>query len=244
MLISVADTVRRYASFWNTFLFSFMSIPLYSFCRPQRSWGQGNVFTPVCHSVHWGRGCLPQCMLGYTPLWADTLPWVDTPQADAPSLGRQPPLGRHPLPGRHPPPTSRRLLQRAIRILLECILVFASFCVISFLFVFLIFGILSWFCSNVLFSFSIIFSIWIKFNPLGPLRLPTPQPLFPIPTSVQAEPPLCVSAAFKANLLYHRSILLIQDELKGLQLQWLSNWTALQHWSIQICSPGIRDLQY
>ena len=27
--------------------------------------GQGNVFTGVCDSVH--RGCLPQCMLGYTP---------------------------------------------------------------------------------------------------------------------------------------------------------------------------------
>ena len=32
--------------------------------RPQRSCGQGNIFTPVCHSVH-GGGCLPQCMLGY-----------------------------------------------------------------------------------------------------------------------------------------------------------------------------------
>ena len=58
-----------------------------------------------------GGGCLPQCMLGYTP-WADT-----------------PPLGRHPLadrpPNRHPPrrtPPSRRLLLRTVRILLECIL--------------------------------------------------------------------------------------------------------------------------
>ena len=32
--------------------------------RPQRSCGQGNIFTPVCHSVHRG-GALPQCMLGY-----------------------------------------------------------------------------------------------------------------------------------------------------------------------------------
>ena len=37
-------------------------------------------------------GCLPQCMLGYTPL------------ADTPPLGRHPP-GRHPL-GRHPPPSA------------------------------------------------------------------------------------------------------------------------------------------
>ena len=34
--------------------------------RPQRSCGQGNIFTPVCHSVHRG-GVLPQCMLGYQP---------------------------------------------------------------------------------------------------------------------------------------------------------------------------------
>ena len=41
---------------------------------------QGNVFTPVCHSVHWEIGCLPQCLLWYTPQpdtpWADTSPHV------------------------------------------------------------------------------------------------------------------------------------------------------------------------
>ena len=61
--------------------------------RPQQSCGQGNIFTPVCHSVHRGvsasvhggipcteaGGCLPQCMLGYRPLEADTLPWEQTP---------------------------------------------------------------------------------------------------------------------------------------------------------------------
>ena len=31
-----------------------------------RSLGQGNIFAPVCHSVH--RGGLPQCMLGYRQL--------------------------------------------------------------------------------------------------------------------------------------------------------------------------------
>ena len=41
----------------------------------------GNVFTPICHSVHRGQ-CLPQCILGYTPPkadphWADP-PWPDT----------------------------------------------------------------------------------------------------------------------------------------------------------------------
>ena len=70
------------------------------FYRPQRSCGK---VTGVCHSVHggmyprmhWGRHPLPP---GQTPLWADNLPWADTPLADIP-------LGRHP-PGRHLPPTA------------------------------------------------------------------------------------------------------------------------------------------
>ena len=51
---------------------------------------QGNIFTSVCQEFcpH-GRGCLPQYMLGYTPLDRH------------PSLGR-PPGQTHP-PGRHPP---------------------------------------------------------------------------------------------------------------------------------------------
>ena len=36
--------------------------------RPQRSFGQGNIFTPVCHSFcSQGGGGLPQCMLRYPP---------------------------------------------------------------------------------------------------------------------------------------------------------------------------------
>ena len=70
-----------------------------------------------------------------TPLLADTPsgrhPFWQTPLlADTPS-GRHPP-GRHPL-GRHPPnPTHRRLLQRTVRILLECILVCSDFSVFLF----------------------------------------------------------------------------------------------------------------
>ena len=41
----------------------------------KRSLGQGNVFTPVCNSVH--GGCLPLCMLGRHP-WADTPSPSDT----------------------------------------------------------------------------------------------------------------------------------------------------------------------
>ena len=58
---------------------------------------QGNVFTPVCHSVHRGAVCL-------SAGWDTHIPWADPPRADTP-LGRHPlgrhPLGRHPL-GRHP----------------------------------------------------------------------------------------------------------------------------------------------
>ena len=73
---------------------------------PEKKLRQGNVFTPVCHSVH-GGGCLPH------PLWpeADTLlgrhpsgqtppgqtppgtpppPWADTPRHTPTTLGRHP----------------------------------------------------------------------------------------------------------------------------------------------------------
>ena len=65
---------------------------------------QGNVFTPVSHSVHRGRGCLADTPPGrHPPSWADT-----------------------PSPRWHPPPP-RRPLQRTVRILLECILVQQKF---------------------------------------------------------------------------------------------------------------------
>ena len=63
---------------------------------------QGNVFTSVCNSVHGG---------GLVDIpWADTPSWADTPQADKPHPGQTSPL-------------SRWLLQRMVRILLECILI-------------------------------------------------------------------------------------------------------------------------
>ena len=37
-----------------------------NFYRPQRSWGQGYVFTRVCDSVHWGGG-IPACIAGGIP---------------------------------------------------------------------------------------------------------------------------------------------------------------------------------
>ena len=117
--------------------------------RPQRSCGQGNVFTGVCLSTGEG-GCLPQCMLGchtppgtrQTPRWR-TPPGPGRPpqdQADPPGWRNCPPPG----PGRPPqmenspgtrqtppwdgePPLGSRpqhtVYERPVRILLECILV-------------------------------------------------------------------------------------------------------------------------
>ena len=95
----------------------------------------GNVFTPVCHSVHVGGGvCLTACWDTPPPSRHPT-PQADTPPGQTPPgqtpLGQTPPGQTHP-PGQTPrtdtppgqiPPSSRRLLQRTVRILLECILV-------------------------------------------------------------------------------------------------------------------------
>ena len=75
---------------------------------PQRSCGKV-MFLHLSLILFTGGGCLPQCILGYTP-WADTPgqtpPWADTP------LGRP--------PGQICWGTVNK---RAVRILLECILV-------------------------------------------------------------------------------------------------------------------------
>ena len=63
--------------------------------RPQRSCGQGNIFTPVCHSVQRGGGGLPQCMLGYHPPGADTPPGPDPPGKQTPAYGLRA-AGTHP----------------------------------------------------------------------------------------------------------------------------------------------------
>ena len=91
-----------------------------------------------CLSVHRG-GCLPHCMLGYTPPrtrgrhplpqdrwqtppWADT-PWADTPWADTPS---------EQTPHRVDTPLRSAcwdtVNKRAVRIPLECILVHIGIC--------------------------------------------------------------------------------------------------------------------
>ena len=79
------------------------------FYRPQRSCGQGNVFTGVCLSTGWG--CLPQCMLGcHTPLDGHPPPGWRTPPGWRPPWMENPPrMENHPLDGdppgwRTPPP--------------------------------------------------------------------------------------------------------------------------------------------
>ena len=115
------------------------------FYRPQRSCGQGNIFTPVCHSFcSWGEGvCLSACWdttpppqsrspqsrppwsrppfeadipPGQTPPGADTPPKQTHPGADTPR-GQTPP--EQTPPGR----LQHTVYEWPVRIPLECILV-------------------------------------------------------------------------------------------------------------------------
>ena len=89
--------------------------PLGHFYRPQRSCGQGNIFTPVCHSFcsQGGGGGVPQCMLGYhhPPDQAYHPPWTSHPPRPATP---PPPQTRHPhpldQPHHHHPPRTRHTL--------------------------------------------------------------------------------------------------------------------------------------
>ena len=100
----------------------------------------------VIHSVHRGRGGLPQCMLGYPP--RSRPPGADTPPGSRHPHSRHPPGNRHPQeqtptpaadthpgsrhprsrhlpPSRHPPRSKLRhtVNEQPVRILLKCILV-------------------------------------------------------------------------------------------------------------------------
>ena len=117
-----------------------VTVTYWCFYQPQWSCGQGNIFTPVCHSVHrggwwyptrhWGRP--PQTRHTTTPL-DQTPPWPDTPwtRHTTPQTIHSPPGPDPPGPGTtpqstQPPPGSRlrhTVYERPVRILLECILV-------------------------------------------------------------------------------------------------------------------------
>ena len=91
---------------------------LYIITARKRSLGQGNVFTPVCHSVR-GEGCIPACSgqgcVYYSMQWAGvvypSMHWgrgclprgrvVDTPQADPPSTETATEAGGTHSPGLH-----------------------------------------------------------------------------------------------------------------------------------------------
>ena len=91
----------------------------HSLLPPATKLGQGNIFRNVCQEFCSQGGGLPQCMLGYqTPPGADPPPGADTPH----------PWEQTPPPQEQTPPPSQCMLGdtakiRAVRILLECILV-------------------------------------------------------------------------------------------------------------------------
>ena len=95
-----------------------------SYYRPQRSCGQGYVFTRVCDSVN--RGGLRRTLLGprRTP--------PPGPRRTPPAPGRPPGTKENPPPCTRqtpPPPEEQQhtVNERPVCILLECILVFKSF---------------------------------------------------------------------------------------------------------------------
>ena len=98
------NTILTYLTYLATVCFN-----LY-FYRPQTKLRKGNVFTSACQEFCPRGGDLPQCMLGYTPRGVCLSACWNTP-----------PSPRADPPGQAPP--SRRLEQRTVRNLLECILV-------------------------------------------------------------------------------------------------------------------------
>ena len=98
--------IRKLRNYDNRTKWSYgvFTLIVWSFYRPKTKLWEGNVFTPVCHSVHRAEGVyLSACWdthtpgqtppgkhpTGQTPPWANTHPWADTPP------------GRHPPPGGH-----------------------------------------------------------------------------------------------------------------------------------------------
>ena len=87
----------------SLYLFILMA---YSFYRPQRSCGQGYVFTRVYDSVHELGVCLrqtPPPRSRQPPPRADPLPWVQTPPGSDTPLQQTPPQEQ-----RQPPPTPKQ----------------------------------------------------------------------------------------------------------------------------------------
>ena len=105
-------------------------------------WGKV-IFSVACvkNSVH-REGCLPQCMLGYHPLGADTPqeqppPGADTPRSRHPLGADTPQEQTPPTSSKHPPSVQCMLgdtvNKRAVCILLECNLVLHDFILHDFI---------------------------------------------------------------------------------------------------------------
>ena len=87
-------------------------VPIFTGCK--QSLGQGNVFTPVCHSVHRGEGLCPTPQM-QTPLFRQTCgswvdpprqtPWMQNPRMQNPLWADLGVLGRP--PGCRPPSVGR-----------------------------------------------------------------------------------------------------------------------------------------
>ena len=111
--------------------------------RAQRSCGQGNIFTPVCHSFcSQGGVCLSACWDTTPPNQIPTPPdQTPPPRADTPPDQTPTPGSRHPPGSRHTPPKEQThprgsrlqhtVYERPVRILLECILVWSILLCIS-----------------------------------------------------------------------------------------------------------------
>ena len=73
--------------------------PHSDYYRRKRSLGQGNIFTPVCHSVHRGGSASRHARLPTPPPPGSRPPRTRHPPQSRPSGTRHPPGTRHPLPG-------------------------------------------------------------------------------------------------------------------------------------------------
>ena len=86
--LKILDSSQKYAS-------NITLAPIFLNYRPQRSCGQGNIFTPVCHSVHRGGGGSASMHAGIPPPGPGRPPQTrqTTPQEQTPPRTRQTPLG-------------------------------------------------------------------------------------------------------------------------------------------------------
>ena len=105
------------------------------FTACKRSLGQGNIFTPVCQ-LFCSQGGVP----GQVPPRTRYTPWdqVHPPGPDTPPRTRYTPLGPGTSHGTRYTPREQCMLgdtgnKRAVRILLECILVFYEFYLVEFI---------------------------------------------------------------------------------------------------------------